>query len=44
VFGQIKAARGLRQAHLGGFENVRHEWILMCTVHNLDKLIAHQPT
>jgi transposase len=43
VFGQIKAARGFRQLNLRGFEKVRHEWTLICTVHNLCKLITHQP-
>lgn len=40
VFGQIKAARGFRQFLLRGFERVSHEWGLICTVHNLGKLIA----
>ena len=40
VFGQIKAARGFRQFMLRGFDKVRHEWALICTVHNLAKLIA----
>jgi hypothetical protein len=40
VFGQIKSARGFRQFLLRGFEKVRHEWGLVCTVHNLGKLVA----
>jgi len=40
VFGQIKQARGFRQFLLRGFENVRCEWALICTVHNLLKLAA----
>jgi transposase len=38
VFGQIKAARGFRQFHLRGLENVAEEWRLICTAHNLLKL------
>src|SRR6202051_40526 len=38
VFGQIKQARGFRQFLLRGFEKVRAEWALVCTVHNLLKL------
>ena len=38
VFGQIKAARGFRQFHLRGLENVAEEWRLVCTAHNLQKL------
>jgi hypothetical protein len=38
VFGQIKQARGFRQFLLRGFENVRAEWAIVCTVHNLLKL------
>jgi transposase len=40
VFGQIKQARGFRQFLLRGFENVRGEWAMVCTAHNLLKL-AH---
>ena len=40
VFGQIKQARGFRQFLLRGFEKVRGEWAIVCTVHNLLKL-AH---
>ena len=43
VFGQIKQARGFRQFLLRGFESVRAEWAIVCTVHNLLKL-AHSRT
>ncbi len=42
VIGQIKQARGFRQFSLRGFHKVRHEWTLICTVHNLTKLAAHR--
>jgi transposase len=38
VFGQIKQARGFRQFLLRGIENVKAEWALVCTAHNLTKL------
>lgn len=38
VFGQIKAARGLRQFLLRGIQKVRGEWSLECLCHNLLKL------
>jgi transposase len=38
VFGQIKQARGFRQFLLRGFEKVRGEWAIVCSVHNLLKL------
>jgi transposase len=38
VFGQIKQARGFRQFLLRGIENVRAEWGIVCTAHNLLKL------
>jgi transposase len=38
VFGQIKQARGFRQFLLRGIENVRAEWAMICTAHNLTKL------
>ncbi len=38
VFGQIKQARGFRQFLLRGIENVRAEWSIVCTAHNLLKL------
>jgi len=40
VIGQIKQARGFRQFLLRGFSKVRHEWALICTAHNLTKLLA----
>jgi len=40
VFGQIKQARGFRQFLLRGLKNVRAEWSLICTAHNLLKLAA----
>lgn len=43
VFGQIKQARGFRQFLLRGFDKVDHEWALICTVHNLTKLLSHRP-
>jgi transposase len=39
VFGQIKQARGFRQFLLRGIEKVRAEWALICTAHNLTKLV-----
>ena len=42
VFGQIKAARGFRQFLLRGFDQVRSEWALICTAHNLTKLVSHR--
>jgi transposase len=38
VFGQIKQARGFRQFLLRGFNNIRAEWAIVCTAHNLLKL------
>jgi len=38
VFGQVKQARGFRQCLLRGLHNVRGEWAMVCTVHNLLKL------
>ena len=40
VFGQIKEARGFRRFLLRGVEKVRGEWNLLCTAHNLTKLVA----
>ena len=40
VFGQIKQARGFRQFLLRGMEQVKLEWRLICTGHNLLKLFA----
>jgi hypothetical protein len=38
VFGQIKHARGFRQLLLRGLDQVRGEWAMICTAHNLLKL------
>lgn len=38
VFGQAKAARGIRSFLLRGYESVRAEWSLICIGHNLLKL------
>jgi transposase len=40
VIGQIKHARGFRQFLLRGFSKVQAEWALVCTAHNLTKLLA----
>ena len=40
VLGQIKHARGFRQFLLRGFAQVEAEWALVCTAHNLAKLLA----
>lgn len=40
VFGQVKGARGFREFLRRGVENVRGEWALLCTAHNLLKLTA----
>lgn len=40
VFGQMKEARGFRRFLLRGLEKVRGEWNLLCTAHNLTKLVA----
>jgi len=37
-FGQIKHGRGFRQFLLRGIENVKGEWAMLCTSHNLLKL------
>jgi transposase len=42
VFGQEKSARGFRQFLLRGLEQVRGEWAMVCTVHNLLKLHTAQ--
>ena len=44
VFGQIKQARGFRQFLRRGVENVRHEWALVCTAHNILKLFTAMAT
>jgi transposase len=38
VFGQIKHVRGFRQFLLRGLQQVREEWAIICTAHNLLKL------
>ena len=43
VFGQIKQARGFRQMLLRGLDQVRGEWAMICTAHNLIKLAKAQP-
>jgi transposase len=40
VFGQIKEVRGFRRFLRRGLANVRGEWALLCTAHNLLKLAA----
>jgi hypothetical protein len=40
VFGQIKQARGFRQFLLRGIEKVTAEWAMICTAHNLTKLVS----
>lgn len=40
VFGHIKECRGLRRFLLRGLDQVRAEWSLLCTAHNLLKLAA----
>ena len=42
VFGQIKHARGFRQFLLRGLNQVRGEWAMICTAHNLLKLAKAQ--
>jgi len=39
VIGQIKQARGFRQFLLRGVIKVKAEWALVCTAHNLIKLL-----
>ena len=39
VIGQIKQARGFRQFLLRGLAKVQAEWALLCTAHNMLKLI-----
>ena len=39
VFGQIKQARGFRQFLLRGIEKVKAEWAMICTAHNILKLV-----
>ena len=42
VFGQIKQAHGFRQFLLRGFQKVRAEWAIVCTAHNLLKLVQRR--
>ena len=42
VFGQTKAARGLRRFLLRGLEKVNSEWTIWGMTHNLNKLWRHQ--
>jgi hypothetical protein len=39
---RIKQARGFRQFLLRGFEKVRAEWAIVCTAHNLLKLVQRR--
>lgn len=39
VFGQIKECLGFRSFLMQGLSNVRGEWNLICTAHNLRKLL-----
>ena len=43
VFGQIKEARGLRGFLLRGLHRVEAEWSIVCTAHNLLKLMRASP-
>ncbi|KAB7783827.1 hypothetical protein F8B43_3750 [Methylorubrum populi] len=38
VFGRVKQARGFRQFLMRGLDQVRGEWAMSCTAHNLLKL------
>ncbi len=40
VFGQIKEARGMRRFLHRGLEKVAAEWTMLCTAHNVLKLVA----
>jgi transposase len=40
VFGQIKAALGFTRFLMRGLAKVQHEWRLVCTAHNLRKLMT----
>jgi transposase len=40
VFGQIKECRGFRQLLHRGLEKASAEWTMLCTAHNLLKLVA----
>ena len=38
VFGQIKAARGFDRFSFRGHKNVKDEWNIVCSCHNILKL------
>lgn len=42
VFGQLKDRQGLRQFLRRGLDNVKTEWSLACTVHNIRKIHTHR--
>jgi hypothetical protein len=42
--GQIKEIGGFRRFSLRGYQKVRREWALVCTDHNLKKLIGAMQT
>jgi len=42
VFGQIKDRQGLRGFLRRGLDNVKTEWSLACTVHNIRKIHTHR--
>lgn len=42
VFGQIKDRQGVRQFLRRGLDNVKTEWSLACTVHNIRKIHVHR--
>ena len=41
VFATIKQAMGFRRWTVRGLDNVRTQWALLCTAHNLKKLYPH---
>ena len=43
VFGIIKSVMGFRQFSLRGFENVQHEWTLVCLAWNLKRMAVLRP-
>jgi len=40
VIGQINQARGFRRFLRRGLDNIQHEWALICTAHNILKLLT----
>ncbi len=44
VFGQIKRARGFRKFLVRRLDQVRGEWAMICTAHNLLKLVKARRT